>query len=134
MSQFYNRNFWISLISFHFRRLKWSSSTSQYWAWCKVIANKNMYWITNWIILLLFVNSLFDAIHSLIHNKVHRLPVIDPETGNVLYILTHKRILKFLFLYVRIGFVDKIQLDLIGFNIIESNWIELNLLIKLNWI
>jgi hypothetical protein len=29
-----------------------------------------------------------------------RLPVIDPDTGNVLYILTHKRILRFLFLYV----------------------------------
>jgi 5'-AMP-activated protein kinase regulatory gamma subunit len=43
--------------------------------------------------------SLFNAIKTLIHNKVHRLPVIDPETGNVLYILTHKRILKYLFLY-----------------------------------
>ena len=43
--------------------------------------------------------SLFDAIKTLIHDKVHRLPVIDPETGNVLYIMTHKRILKFLFLY-----------------------------------
>lgn len=45
-------------------------------------------------------HSLFNAIKTLIHNKVHRLPVIDPETGNVLYILTHKRILKYLFLYV----------------------------------
>ena len=45
--------------------------------------------------------SVFNAIRTLIHNKVHRLPVIDPETGNVLYILTHKRILKYLFLYVR---------------------------------
>ncbi|KAI1288097.1 5'-AMP-activated protein kinase subunit gamma-2 [Halotydeus destructor] len=43
--------------------------------------------------------SLFDAVKKLIHNKVHRLPVVDQETGNVLYILTHKRILKFLFLY-----------------------------------
>ncbi|KAH9404654.1 5'-AMP-activated protein kinase subunit gamma-2 [Tyrophagus putrescentiae] len=43
--------------------------------------------------------SLFNAIKTLIHNKVHRLPVIDSESGNVLYILTHKRILKFLFLY-----------------------------------
>ena len=32
--------------------------------------------------------------------EIHRLPVIDPETGNVLYILTHKRLLKFLYLYV----------------------------------
>jgi hypothetical protein len=33
-----------------------------------------------------------------------RLPVIDPDTGNVLYILTHKRILRFLFLYVSHAF------------------------------
>lgn len=45
--------------------------------------------------------SLFDAIAQLIENKIHRLPVIDPHSGNVLYILTHKRILRFLFLYVR---------------------------------
>lgn len=44
--------------------------------------------------------SLYDAIRALIHNRIHRLPVIDPETGNVLYILTHKRLLRFLFLYV----------------------------------
>ncbi|XP_003744523.1 5'-AMP-activated protein kinase subunit gamma-2 [Galendromus occidentalis] len=43
--------------------------------------------------------SLCDAITTLIHSKVHRLPVIDPQTGNVLYVLTHKRILRFLFLY-----------------------------------
>ncbi|XP_073977169.1 SNF4/AMP-activated protein kinase gamma subunit isoform X3 [Rhodnius prolixus] len=44
--------------------------------------------------------SLYDAIKTLIHNHIHRLPVIDPETDNVLYILTHKRILRFLFLYI----------------------------------
>ncbi|XP_039280223.1 5'-AMP-activated protein kinase subunit gamma-1 isoform X3 [Nilaparvata lugens] len=44
--------------------------------------------------------SLYDAIKTLIHNRIHRLPVIDQETGNVLYILTHKRILRFLFLYI----------------------------------
>lgn len=43
--------------------------------------------------------SLFDAIQMLVLNRVHRLPIVDPETGNVLHILTHKRILKFLFLY-----------------------------------
>lgn len=46
--------------------------------------------------------SLYEAIKTLIHNRIHRLPVIDSETGNVLYILTHKRILRFLFLYVSI--------------------------------
>jgi len=44
--------------------------------------------------------SLYDAIKMLIHNKIHRLPVIDQKNGNVLYILTHKRILRFLFLYI----------------------------------
>lgn len=44
--------------------------------------------------------SLYEAIKTLIQNRIHRLPVIEPDTGNVLYILTHKRILRFLFLYV----------------------------------
>ncbi|XP_074430149.1 5'-AMP-activated protein kinase subunit gamma-2 isoform X3 [Larus michahellis] len=44
--------------------------------------------------------SLFDAVYSLIKNKIHRLPVIDPVSGNALYILTHKRILKFLQLFM----------------------------------
>ncbi|XP_011686138.1 PREDICTED: flocculation protein FLO11 [Wasmannia auropunctata] len=44
--------------------------------------------------------SLYEAIRTLIQNRIHRLPVIDPDTGNVLYILTHKRILRFLFLYI----------------------------------
>ncbi|ELU10114.1 hypothetical protein CAPTEDRAFT_93167, partial [Capitella teleta] len=44
--------------------------------------------------------SLYDAIRTLCVNKVHRLPVIDKSTGNALYILTHKRILRFLYLYI----------------------------------
>ncbi|KAM9486982.1 5'-AMP-activated protein kinase subunit gamma-3b isoform 1-T1 [Clarias gariepinus] len=44
-------------------------------------------------------SSLFDAIYTLLKNKIHRLPVIDPESGNVLHILTHKRILKFLHIF-----------------------------------
>ena len=47
--------------------------------------------------------SLFKSIHILINNKIHRLPVIDPSSGNVLYILTHKRLLRFLFLYVSLA-------------------------------
>ncbi|XP_062866982.1 5'-AMP-activated protein kinase subunit gamma-1 isoform X2 [Trichomycterus rosablanca] len=43
--------------------------------------------------------SLFDAVYSLLRHKIHRLPVIDPQSGNVLHILTHKRILKFLYLF-----------------------------------
>ncbi|XP_033762249.1 5'-AMP-activated protein kinase subunit gamma-1-like isoform X3 [Pecten maximus] len=44
--------------------------------------------------------SLFDAIKTLIDKHVHRLPVIDRLTGNAIYILTHKRILRFLYLYI----------------------------------
>uniref|UniRef100_A0A7N9AT51 Protein kinase, AMP-activated, gamma 3a non-catalytic subunit n=1 Tax=Mastacembelus armatus TaxID=205130 RepID=A0A7N9AT51_9TELE len=49
--------------------------------------------------LLLSHLSLFDAIYSLLKYKIHRLPIIDPESGNVLHILTHKRILKFLHIF-----------------------------------
>uniref|UniRef100_A0A3Q3VYI1 CBS domain-containing protein n=1 Tax=Mola mola TaxID=94237 RepID=A0A3Q3VYI1_MOLML len=51
------------------------------------------------IILNTVKSSLFDAIYSLLKHKIHRLPVIDPESGNVLNILTHKRILKFLHIF-----------------------------------
>ncbi|XP_062972848.1 5'-AMP-activated protein kinase subunit gamma-3 [Elgaria multicarinata webbii] len=44
-------------------------------------------------------DSLFNAVYSLIKNKIHRLPVIEPISGNVLHILTHKRILKFLHIF-----------------------------------
>eukprot|EP00062_Callorhinchus_milii_P027419 gi/632990695/ref/XP_007884286.1/ PREDICTED: 5'-AMP-activated protein kinase subunit gamma-1-like [Callorhinchus milii] len=44
-------------------------------------------------------SSLFDAVYSLIKNKIHRLPIIDPVSGNALYVLTHKRILKYLHLF-----------------------------------
>lgn len=44
--------------------------------------------------------SLFEAVHLLLKFKIHRLPVINPETGTVLHILTHKRILKFLSIFL----------------------------------
>ncbi|XP_078378221.1 5'-AMP-activated protein kinase subunit gamma-1-like isoform X1 [Oculina patagonica] len=43
------------------------------------------------------MQSLLDAVKTLVEYKIHRLPVIDPSTGNALYILTHKRILRFMF-------------------------------------
>ncbi|XP_064614021.1 5'-AMP-activated protein kinase subunit gamma-1-like isoform X3 [Liolophura sinensis] len=45
--------------------------------------------------------SLFEAIRKLIQNHVHRLPVVDRITGNAIYVLTHKRILRFLYLYIK---------------------------------
>jgi signal-transduction protein with cAMP-binding, CBS, and nucleotidyltransferase domain len=47
--------------------------------------------------------SLFDAVRILTENHVHRLPIIDPTTNNVVFILTHKRILRFFYLYVSIS-------------------------------
>lgn len=45
-------------------------------------------------------DSLFEAIRVLCSNKVHRLPIIDPVSGNVVCIVTHKRILRYLYLFI----------------------------------
>jgi 5'-AMP-activated protein kinase regulatory gamma subunit len=45
-------------------------------------------------------DTLFDAVQILTKNKVHRLPIIDPQTGNVTCIVTHKRILRYLYLFI----------------------------------
>ncbi|MEE6488916.1 hypothetical protein FKM82_015434 [Ascaphus truei] len=44
-------------------------------------------------------DSLFQAVYSLIKNKIHRLPVMESTSGNILHILTHKRLLKFIHLF-----------------------------------
>ncbi|KAM5326723.1 5'-AMP-activated protein kinase subunit gamma-3 isoform 1-T2 [Glossophaga mutica] len=44
-------------------------------------------------------DSLFEAVYSLIKNRIHRLPVLDPVSGDVLHIITHKRLLKFLHIF-----------------------------------
>ncbi|XP_017890901.1 dentin sialophosphoprotein-like isoform X2 [Ceratina calcarata] len=81
--------------------------------------------------------SLYDAIKTLIQNRIHRLPVIDPDTGNVLYILTHKRILRFLFLYIhelpKPSFTNKTLRDLrIGtFDDIETATEETSIILAL---
>lgn len=45
-------------------------------------------------------STLLDAVRMLLRHKVHRLPVIDPISGNPLHILTHKRVLKYLHIHV----------------------------------
>ncbi|XP_049744155.1 5'-AMP-activated protein kinase subunit gamma-3 isoform X2 [Elephas maximus indicus] len=44
-------------------------------------------------------DSLLEAVYVLIKNRIHRLPVLDPVSGTVLHILTHKRLLKFLHIF-----------------------------------
>lgn len=60
--------------------------------------------------------SLHEAINLLNKNRVHRLLMIDPFSGDVLYILSHKRILRFLFVYLNefpeLTFFHKTLLDL----------------------
>uniref|UniRef100_A0A8C1B398 Protein kinase, AMP-activated, gamma 2 non-catalytic subunit b n=1 Tax=Cyprinus carpio carpio TaxID=630221 RepID=A0A8C1B398_CYPCA len=63
-----------------------------------LVSLQRFFFLNVWFLVTLC--SIFDAVYSLIKNKIHRLPVIDPVTGNALYILTHKRILKFLQLFV----------------------------------
>lgn len=40
--------------------------------------------------------SLYNGLCQLLKYKIHRLPIIEANNGNPLYILTHKRILKFI--------------------------------------
>lgn len=49
------------------------------------------------------LRSLFEAVYTLIKNRIHRLPVLDPVSGDVLHIITHKRLLKFLHIFVSRG-------------------------------
>ncbi|KAL2775118.1 5'-AMP-activated protein kinase subunit gamma-3 [Daubentonia madagascariensis] len=44
-------------------------------------------------------DTLFEAVYTLTKNRIHRLPVLDPVSGTVLHILTHKRLLKFLHIF-----------------------------------
>jgi len=44
--------------------------------------------------------SLYQAISSMISSKSHRLPILDPETGNILYILNQRQLLRFLLNFV----------------------------------
>ncbi|XP_035769877.1 5'-AMP-activated protein kinase subunit gamma-1 isoform X1 [Neolamprologus brichardi] len=63
------------------------------------LQNVYLQYSNNFLISISPEASLFEAIYSLLRYKIHRLPVIDPESGNVLHILTHKRILKFLHIF-----------------------------------
>lgn len=53
-----------------------------------------------------FIFSLYEAVCILLENHVHRLPVIDPISNNVVFILTHKRILRYFYFYVSRGLFE----------------------------
>lgn len=82
-----------------------SISPQARWVWARFSPAPSTIEVLKLLCSLLLV-SLFDAIYSLLKHKIHRLPVIDPESGNVLHILTHKRILRFLHIFVSLPQVD----------------------------
>lgn len=45
-------------------------------------------------------DNLYEAVKRLTEGKVHRLAVVDGDSNDALYILTHKRLLKFLYLFL----------------------------------
>ncbi|EPB79195.1 CBS domain protein [Ancylostoma ceylanicum] len=48
---------------------------------------------------LITIRQFRDAVRMLAAQRVHRLPVLDPTTGNPVFMLTHKRILKFIWTF-----------------------------------
>ncbi|KIH43771.1 CBS domain protein, partial [Ancylostoma duodenale] len=72
-------------------------------------------------------DNLLDAVRMLIAHRVHRLPVLDPTTGNPVFMLTHKRILKFIWTFVYpdtplIECLDiLLNLGVSGVPVVESN-------------
>uniref|UniRef100_A0A183EPL2 CBS domain-containing protein n=1 Tax=Gongylonema pulchrum TaxID=637853 RepID=A0A183EPL2_9BILA len=61
-------------------------------------------------------DSLYSAVQMLCKEKVHRLPVVEECSGNIAFILTHKRLIKFLYLYMmdlpRPAFMNKTPREL----------------------
>ena len=45
-------------------------------------------------------SSLYEAINSMMTNKVSQLPIIEPDTGNLLFIINQRQLLKFLLNFV----------------------------------
>ena len=46
---------------------------------------------------------MLEAVRKLCLHHVHRMPVVDPESGNLLYMLTHKRLLSYLYNFVSLS-------------------------------
>jgi len=44
--------------------------------------------------------TMLEAVRKLCLYHVHRMPVVDAESGNLLCLLTHKRLLHFLYNFV----------------------------------
>lgn len=47
--------------------------------------------------------TMLEAVRKLCLHHVHRLPVVDPASGNLLCMLTHKRLLNYLYTFVSVS-------------------------------
>ena len=74
------------------------------------------------IVLIVLANfSLYKAVQILCANHVHRLPVLDRKSGNIAYILTHKRLIKYLYLYVSFFFIWQLWENIFTWNL-DRSW------------
>lgn len=70
--------------------------------------------------------SLLDAARLLTKHRIHRIPAVDPEKGNALFFVTHKRILKFMWLFVSFrspiqpGYFDSMEYSFQGSMLFSS--------------
>ena len=51
-------------------------------------------------------------IQVLINNKIHRLPIIDPESGNIMSILNQKPLLKFLYNIPKVRTLNHLKMSI----------------------
>ena len=57
--------------------------------------------------------SLYQAINTMIAGKTNKIPIMDPDNGNILYVLNQKPLLKFLLNFVpNLQYFDHLSLSL----------------------
>lgn len=60
-------------------------------------------------------DTLLTCVDMLLSHNIHRLPAIDSQTGNVLFIVTHKRILG----YIQEHFLQALELKMLDYSLAE---------------
>ena len=57
--------------------------------------------------------SLYQAINMMIAGKTNKIPIMDPDNGNILYVLNQKPLLKFLLNFVpNLQYFDHLSVSL----------------------
>ena len=90
--------------------------------WFKLVPMPGIWCDRRRLFTFSFIFSLYEGLEILVRNKIHRLPIIDPQSGNALYILTHKRILRFLSFCVSIVVKTYSSKKFINYTNCTKNW------------